>query len=223
MRVSALTSHSKLNPDDFVISRKRKKYRFALFHNSSLCFEVDQWQKQQPVDVVELGAGTALFSVELAARHPDKQFVAVDVKSDRLQKGARQAELRGLSNIRFLRASADHLLQCFRLGSLQQLWLTFPDPFPKDRAAKHRLTHPRFLDIYQQLLAKNGQQLLKHDNHQFFDWSLEQLVASGWRIDQLSFDLHQSDLPSDYKVITSYEQRWMGQGLVTNFVQARPI
>ena len=57
------------NPDDFIITRKRKKYKFAKFANSPLCFELDEWQKQ-PVDVLEVGAGTALFSVELAARHP---------------------------------------------------------------------------------------------------------------------------------------------------------
>ena len=95
-----------INPNDFVIARKRKKYKFAKFANSKLCFEYDDWQKQS-VDVVELGAGTGLFSVELASKYPNKSFVAIDVKADRLQKGAYEAESKKLSNIKFLRARAD--------------------------------------------------------------------------------------------------------------------
>ena len=76
-----------IDPDQFIITRKRKKYKFAKFANSLLCFEFDEWQSVH-TDVLEVGAGTGLFSVELASRYPDKQFVAVDVKADRLQTGA---------------------------------------------------------------------------------------------------------------------------------------
>ncbi len=210
---------SQLNPDDFIITRKRKKYRFALFANSPICFELEQWQKR-PVDVVELGAGTGLFCVELAARSPHKTFVAIDVKADRLQNGARVASERGLSNIFFVRARADQLPEVVPEKSLESLWLTFADPFPKKRAAGRRMTHPHYLKIYEKLLRPGGAFLVKHDNLDFFTWSLEQLVAEQWRIDELSFDLHESDLPDDYKIQTTYEQRWLGEGLVTKFVRA---
>lgn len=209
-----------LNPDDFVITRKRKKYKFAKFHNADNCFELEEWQKQ-PVDVVELGAGTGLFSVELAARHPDKQFVAVDVKADRLQKGAYEALERGIANVRFVRARADQIDQLFMEHSLESLWLTFPDPFPRDRSARRRMTHPIYLEKYAALLKKSGVFYLKHDNRDFFQWSLEQLVRQKWHIDELSFDLHESELPDDYKILTTYEQRWLSEGLKTNFVKAR--
>ena len=211
-----------LNPNDFIITKKRKKYKFALFANSPLCFELDEWQKQ-PADVVELGAGTGLFSVELAARYPDKSFVAIDVKADRLQKGAAEATARGLSNISFVRARIeDQLLDVITPQSVQSLWVTFPDPFPKKRAASRRMTHPHFLQLYVQLLSAEGALYLKHDNRDFFHWSLEQLVEQKWRIDELSFDLHESELADDYKVETTYETRWLGEGLVTNFVKASP-
>ena len=119
-----------VDPNDFIITRKRKKYKFAKFANSPLSFELEAWKKQA-VDVVELGAGTGLFSVELAARHPKKQFVAVDVKGDRLQKGAYEAGSRGLKNVHFVRARADQLPELFKANSIEQLWLTFPDPFGK--------------------------------------------------------------------------------------------
>lgn len=209
-----------LNPDDFVIARKRKKYKFALFANSPLCFEFEEWQ-QQTADVVEIGAGNGLFVVELAARHPEQQFVALDVKGDRLQRGARAAEDRGLTNVRFVRARADQVVELFAAGSLQQLWLTFSDPFPRKHSAGRRLTNPRFLGMYREVLADTGALYIKHDNRDFFQWSLEQLVIEKWHIDELSFDLHESKLPDDYKVLTTYEERWLGEGLVTNFARAR--
>ncbi|HAC55922.1 TPA: tRNA (guanosine(46)-N7)-methyltransferase TrmB [Candidatus Saccharibacteria bacterium] len=208
-----------LNPDDFVITRRRKKFKFAMFANSSLCFELDEW-KQAAIDVVEVGAGTGFFSVELASRHPEQTFLAVDVKGDRLQKGAYEAEARNLTNIRFLRARADQLLEVVKPGSVSQVWLTFPDPFPKKRSANRRLTNKTFLYTYTKMLNKSGSLYLKHDSREFFMWSLEQLVAYCWHIDELSFDLHDSDLSDDYKILTSYETRWLGEGLVTNFVSA---
>lgn len=210
-----------LDPHDFIITRKRKKYRFAKFANSSLCFEFYEWTRSA-VDVVEVGAGNGLFSVELATRHPDRQFVALDVKGDRLQRGAYEAESRGLTNVRFVRARADQLLELFEERSVMSIWVTFPDPFPRRRSAGRRLTNPTFLAKYRELLTADGALYLKHDNRDFFHWSLEQLVSDGWHIDELSFDLHESELADDYKIQTTYEERWLGEGLVTNFVRARP-
>ena len=210
-----------INPDDFIITRKRKKYKFALFANSPLCFELDAWTSRA-ANVVEIGAGTGLFSVELAARHPDKQFVAIDVKGDRLQKGAREAQSRALTNVQFVRVRADQMDEMFEPAAVDELWLTFSDPFPKKRSSGRRLTHPTFLEKYQHILQPDGALLVKHDNADFFVWSLEQLVAQRWRIDELAFDLHDSALPDDYKILTSYERRWLDEGRRTSFLRAHP-
>ena len=214
-----------LNPDDFIIVRKRKKYNFAKFHNAENCFEFDEWrdfyqQRQPSVSRLEIGAGTGLFSVELAARYPDKLFAAIDVKADRLQKGAYIALERGLKNIYFIRARADQIGDLFALSTLVNIWVTFPDPFPKKRAAGRRLTHPYFLRRYAQLLQPGGELLFKHDDRDFFCWSLEQLVAEKWQITELSFDLHESSLDDEYKIMTTYEQRWLNEGKTINFVKA---
>lgn len=214
-----------LNPDDFVIARKRKKYKFAKFHNAENCFEFDEWrdfyqQRQPSVSRLEIGAGTGLFSVELAARYPDKLFAAIDVKADRLQKGAYIALEKGLDNIYFIRARADQIDDLFALSTLVNIWVTFPDPFPKKRAAGRRLTHPYFLRRYAQLLQPGGELLFKHDDRDFFCWSLEQLVAEKWQITELSFDLHESSLDDEYKIMTTYEQRWLNEGKAINFVKA---
>ena len=214
-----------LNPDDFVIVRKRKKYKFAKFHNAENCFEFDEWrdfyqQRQPSISSLEVGAGTGLFSVELAARYPDKLFAAIDVKADRLQKGAYIALERSLKNIYFIRARADQIGDLFALSTLVNIWVTFPDPFPKKRAARRRLTHPYFLRRYAQLLQPGGELLFKHDDRDFFCWSLEQLVAEKWQIAELSFDLHESSLDDEYKIMTTYEQRWLNEGKAINFVKA---
>ncbi len=209
-----------VNPEEFIITRKRKKYKFALFANSPLCFEFTEWDASWQTDVVEIGAGTGQFVVELAARHPEQQYLAVDVKADRLQKGAREAEERGLTNVRFLRARADQLVELLSAHSLREIWLTFSDPFPRSRSAGRRLTHPTFLVQYRQLLTPDGALLIKHDNPQFFQWTLEQLVADTWNITELTFDLHDSELPDDYKILTLYEQHWLGEGRITQFMRA---
>ncbi len=210
-----------IDPTQFIISRKRKKYRFAKFHNSPLCFEYDEWTKR-PADYVEIGAGNGMFTVEQAVLAPERFFVAVDVKGDRLQKGAYEAETRGLTNIAFLRARGDQLAEAFVSQSVAELWVTFPDPFPRERSAGRRLTAPFYLAIYRQLITPDGSLYLKQDNRTFFDWSLEQLAAAGWSIEELSYDLHASTLDDRYKLLTAYETRWLNEGLVTHFLRARP-
>lgn len=208
-----------LNPEDFIITRKRKKYKFALFANSPICYEADEW-KHRPTDSLEIGAGTGLFSTSLATASPTQRFVAVDVKADRLIQGAREASNRNVGNVVFLRARADQLLSLFRPHSLRSIWVTFPDPFPKKRSSGRRLTHPTFLKIYAKLLKKDGALYFKTDARELFEWSLEQLVAEGWHIEELAFDLHESELSDEYKIETTYESRFRAEGIQINFVKA---
>mgnify|MGYP000848536238 FL=1 len=221
-----MNNMSFVDPNQFIITRKRKKYKFALFANSPLCFEYDEWlavkdQLDKQPTVMEIGAGNGLFAVEQAARHPEQTVVALDVKGDRLQKGAREAEARGLANIFFVRARADQIDQLVAPASLETIWLTFSDPFPRKHSAGRRLTHPHFLAVYRNLLSSEGVLLIKHDNTDFFCWSLEQLVSQGWSLQELTFDLHESELADDYKILTSYEQRWLDEGRITKFVNVK--
>ena len=187
-----------LNPEDFIITRKRKKYKFAKFANSPICYELDEWS-QRLVDVIEIGAGNGLFSVEMAKRFPQSQFLALDVKGDRLQKGAYEATNQNINNIYFLRARADQLASICYPKSIESIWITFPDPFLRRRSSGRRLTNSYFLKIYQQILNSNR-----------------------WRIEELSFDLHESNLVDSYKIKTTYETRWLEDGLTINFVKALP-
>lgn len=218
-----------IDPNQFIITRKRKKYRFALFRNADNCFEFEDWKKFYKQNsknfreiTLEMGAGTGLFLVELARNNPGATYIAVDVKADRLQKGACAALDAGLSNIYFVRARADQVLEITGVGAVQSIWLTFSDPFPKKRDAKRRLTHPKFLDLYKKAhVGKNAYLYFKTDAHDLFDWSLEQLVATKWHLEELSFDLHDSVLSAEYKTMTTYEKRWTSEGAKIYFVKAR--
>ena len=216
-----------MRPEDYIITRKRKKYRFARFADASNCFEINDWQppaSDKPI-TLEVGAGTALFSVELATRHPERFFVALDVKADRLQKGAYEALERNLTNIQFVRMHAMQLDEQLQLKA-DEIWVTFPDPHPKKRSAKHRLLHPLFLQQYRNLLDERGKLFFKTDNHALFDWSLEQLVTHKWRILVLSYDLRDEGpeplLDVDARIKTTYERRFTAEGLPTHFVVAQP-
>lgn len=214
--------------DQLFITRKRKKWKFAHFDQWQNCFQAnvvgpDFWRHhfahQLPL-VVEIGAGTADLSVGLARQDSQRNFVAVDVKSDRLYTGAKVAQAENLGNVAFVRAQLRQMSDLFAPSSIAELWITFPDPFPRDKQAKHRLLHPAFLAIYGKLLTPDGFLRFKTDNRPLFLWSLEQLVAQGWRINELSFDLHQSDLSASYKITTRYERKFMAQDVPINYLSA---
>jgi tRNA (guanine-N7-)-methyltransferase len=222
-----------LDPTDLVITRKRKKYKFAHFDAYANCFEFNRGEEPKRLQkelhayfgndnpiILEIAAGNAQFSLELARRHADQNFIAIDIKSDRLYTSAKQALSDGVTNIAFVRMHLNELSKLFKPASVQTIWLTFPDPFPRDRSAKHRLSHPSFLAQYGKVLQQNGQLKFKTDNRQLFLWSLEQLVAQNWQLQELSFDLHESDLPDEYKIKTYYEERFTAQDIPTNYTTA---
>ena len=217
---------------DFIISRKRKLYKFAKFNESDNCFQLEEWRaflkdhsgvfKQKNL-TAEIGAGTALFLVEQAKRFPDRIFVAVDVKSDRLYQGARKAREEKLSNIYFVRSRVEEVTQIFLSNSVSEIWLTFSDPYPRSSDARHRLTHERYLKLYQKILSRNGKLYLKTDSNGLFEYSKQSFQGSGWQILEETGDLHgDNNLPEDCKVMTSYEQRFVIEGRKIYFLVAKP-
>ena len=217
--------------EQLFITRKRKKWKFAHFDQWENCFQANQitpgfWDDYFPESlplVVEIGAGTADLSVGLARQDKAHNYVAIDVKSDRLYTGAKVALHEKLTNLTFVRAQLREMQEIFKPRSIDQIWVTFPDPFPRDRQAKHRLTHPIFLQKYSALLKPDGIVRFKTDNRELFLWSLEQLVAEGWQIHELSFDLHESDLPEGYKITTHFERKFLTNGVPINYVSASKI
>ena len=220
-----------INPDDFIITRKRKLYKFAVFQNMANCHDDRSWPnvKEEIVNsgrplTIEVGAGTALFLTELAHRHPDQQFIAIDRKSDRLYKGAKLANELGLTNIVYLWSNARNLASLLPNGSVSQIWLTFPDPWPQESNIKHRLTNLRFLGQYHKLLKADGVLNFKTDNRPLFDWSAQQFDNSQWHITHLTHNLHSDNaVDDDAKIMTTYEERYVGEGKPINYLRAQKL
>lgn len=122
--------------------------------------------------------------------------------------------------VRFLWLDAEHLDEIFAPGEVSEIYLHFSDPWPKNRHAKRRLTHHRFLEIYDYILPENGSVHFKTDGREFFEWSLEEFRESGWRLENVTFDLY-ADLPED-NIATEYERRFHRKGVPICSLHAFP-
>jgi tRNA (guanine-N7-)-methyltransferase len=134
-----------------------------------------QWanffQNDHPL-VVELACGRGEFTVGMGRERPGHNFVGVDIKGSRIWKGSTTAISDGLENVAFLRAQIEQLEQFFEHKEISELWVTFPDPRPKDRDEKRRLTSPRFLEMFKRLVKEEGSIHFKTDNTGLFDYTV---------------------------------------------------
>lgn len=163
--------------------------------------------------VLELGCGRGHYTVGLAERLPDTKVIGVDIKGARMWHGAKIALDNGLKNAAFLRTRIEDLENFFNEGEVDEIWITFPDPHPREGRAKKRLTSPRFLEIYKVLLKKDGVVHLKTDAKFLYDYSCETVQEEGWTILEQIEDVHGGDAPEVlHEVKTQYEERYIGEG-----------
>ena len=169
--------------------------------------------KNQSAITVELACGRGEYSVNLAALFPERNFVGVDVKGDRLWKGSTWAIERNLLNVGFLRADILRLATFFTAGEIDEIWITFPDPRPRKRDSKRRLTSSRYLDIYKSLIKKNGIVRFKTDNTALFDYTLDVLrERSDIENIKFTYDLYTSDLRVEcHDIKTRYEEMFTAE------------
>ncbi|AHF16105.1 tRNA (guanosine(46)-N7)-methyltransferase TrmB [Niabella soli] len=156
--------------------------------------------------VLELACGKGEYALGLGRLHPRKNFIGVDIKGNRLWAGAKKASKEGLTNVSFLRVQIEQLHQYFAPGEAEELWITFPDPQLRFSKAKKRLTHPRFLRIYQQVLKPGGIIHLKTDSPALFRFTKEVAAMYGCTVLRATDDLYkETDLAAELKIKTYYE------------------
>ena len=171
---------------------------------------------------LELGCGAGEYTTGLALRFPDRNFVGIDVKGDRIWKGAGLAETEGLTNVGFLRATIDFLPRFFAHGEVTELWIPFPDPRPKEGQEKRRLTHPRYLAMYRSVVQPDGVVHFKTDDRPLFDYTLEILHNQPIINLAYTYDLYDSDLlKHQYNIQTKYEQHFLKKGIKINYLHFR--
>jgi tRNA (guanine-N7-)-methyltransferase len=184
------------------------------------------WAKSQfgndhPI-VLELACGKGEYTVNLARLYPEKNFIGVDYKGNRIWRGAKDAIEQGIDNVAFLRIQIETILDYFADGEISEIWITFPDPQPQTSREKKRLTYPSFLDRYQQVLQPNGWMHLKTDSDSLFAYTIEQLELLSITPDAITHDLYRSQLVDPVLSIkTYYERKYLSIEKSINYVKWR--
>ena len=164
---------------------------------------------------IEIGMGKGQFIRNMALKNPSINFIGIERYESVLMKAIqrkRNLESEGaIDNLRFLCADARKLADIFETGEVDKIFLNFSDPWPKDRHANRRLTSPDFLQIYDRILKPEGVIEFKTDNVGLFEYSLEVVKESKWKLDFCSFDFH-SEEKSEGNIMTEYEEKFVGQG-----------
>lgn len=160
---------------------------------------------------IEIGMGKGTFITTLAGMNPDINYVGIEKYSSVLLRAVEKQDELQLPNLRFIRMDAENINEVFGVDEVDRIYLNFSDPWPKDRHAKRRLTSRQFFARYNNILVKTGRVEFKTDNRPLFEFSLEEVEAAGWKLDSVTYDLHNSDM-NDGNVMTEYEIKFSKLG-----------
>ena len=175
-----------------------------------------QWRSLKPEAGqlwLELGCGKGRFTAETAEQNPDVLYIAVERVPDAMIVAMERCAAKGLSNVFFVDGDAALLREFFAPGEVDRLFINFCDPWPSNRHAKRRLTHPDFLLRYRQVLAEAGEIHFKTDNRDLFEWSLFQFPRVGFGVSEVTRDLHADGI---HGVMTDYEEKFHNLGTPIN-------
>ena len=198
--------------------RKKKNFDSRLAACEELVINEPEDIKKKPVHL-EIGCGKGKFISELASLHPDRQYVAMEKVVDVAITAMERIEEEDIANVRFLLRDALELGEFFKKGDVERIYLNFSDPWPKGRHYKRRLTYRKYLEIYKTVLPDNGEIFFKTDKRDFFDFSLEEFAAAGFKLRNITYDLHKSEF-NENNIETEYERKFSNLGAKINRVEA---
>jgi len=163
------------------------------------------FKNNNPV-ILELACGKGEYTLGLAQLYPSKNFIGVDLKGNRLWVGAKKALLEGLQNVAFLRIQIEGITSYFNKDEVEEIWITFPDPQLRISKSKKRLTHPKFLRMYQQILRPLGKIHLKTDSPELYDFTKKVIDQYGCLLIEESDNIYQhSQIKQELTIKTHYE------------------
>ncbi len=175
------------------------------------------FQNNHPI-VLELGCGRGEYTVGLAEKYPDKNFIGVDIKGARMWAGAKQAIEKRLQNVAFLRTQIEFITEFFASDEIDEIWITFCDPQMKK--ATKRLTSTYFMQRYQQIVKPNGLIHLKTDSPFLYTYTTEMLRLNPYPVLANTDDLYACDLYPDARALqTHYEKQWLDRGLSIKYIE----
>jgi tRNA (guanine-N7-)-methyltransferase len=177
------------------------------------------FKNDKPI-TIELACGKGDYTVALAARYPERNFIGVDIKGPRIHTGAKTALEEGLSNVAFARFKIENILNFFAPDEVAEIWITFPDPFPRDRSEKHRLTYHTFLEKYKTVLRKGGVVNFKTDDLPLFQYSRDSVNAFGCEMLYYKENIYSAPLEMEELAIkTYYEKKHIADGRTINYLR----
>lgn len=191
------------------------------FNNAALnpeYIDFDEWFGRSAPVFLEIGCGKGGFAVQLAKRLPNVNIVAVEKDANVIVAACEAAKNAGLTNLRFIKCSAEYLPKYIPPHTAERIFLNFSCPFPKNKYAVHRLTHRKFLNIYRLIMKPYAEIHQKTDNMHFFEFSLEEFTAAGFALKNISLDLHASDFEGNIE--TEYEHKFASAGMPIYRVEA---
>lgn len=182
----------------------------------------DFFKNDHPI-VLELGCGKGEYSVGLAERSPDKNFIGIDIKGARFWRGAKTAVENGLHNVAFLRTQIELIEHCFAADEVSEIWITFPDPQIKYKRTKHRMTNAAFLDNYKKILQPNGLMHLKTDSEFMHGYTLGLLHGAGHEVLYANHNIYKNEgAPDEVTGIqTFYESQYLEVNKAITYIQFR--
>ncbi len=171
--------------------------------------------------VLELGCGKGEYTVALARKYPNKNFIGIDIKGARFWRGAKTALEEGLENVAFLRTQIELIDLLFGANEVSEIWITFPDPQIKYKRTKHRMTNQSFLDKYRIILNPKGVVNLKTDSEFMHGYTLGLLHGLGLEVIYANHDVYTNEgSPEDVlNIQTFYENQYLEKGKSITFVQ----
>lgn len=211
---------------------KRKLKKFAEVSSFDNCFFLSfeqsqngglpmkgNWNKNyfkndNPI-VLELGCGKGEYTIGLAKRFPNKNFIGVDIKGNRIWTGAKTAIENKMSNVAFIRTRIDFIEACFSENEIDEIWITFPDPQPQKSRTRSRLTNMMFLTRYKKILKQDGLINLKTDNEPFYDYTREVVAENKFQLLDATNDLYADTTQRDEaltSIKTYYEKKFSDLG-----------
>ncbi len=179
----------------------------------------DYFKNDNPI-TLELACGKGAYTLALAEKYPDRNFIGIDMKGSRLWTGSVTAQERGLTNAAFLRIEILNLAYYFANGEIDEIWITFPDPFLKNGKFRKRLTAARYLTAYKQMIKEGAPIHLKTDSNPFFDFSLKSLRENRCVIKEKIDDVYDDERRhEDLYIKTNYERRHLADNRVIKYVR----
>lgn len=161
--------------------------------------------------------GKGNFIIENALKYPQINFIGIEKYDSVIVKAIEKSNNLDINNLKLIRMDANKINQVFD-KEIDLLYLNFSDPWPKDRHAKRRLTSPIFLELYDNIFKNTKHIIMKTDNDNLFEYSIETLQNNGYKINYLTRDLHNDN--NDNNIMTEYESKFIKKGIKINKLDA---